>query len=525
MNRFRDPFRNTSEALEALIDFLTLANNLTTESNISKLLTPKEIDDFVSRINSAISIGDNRSVVVVAQPVKQDGVWIIGGYLQEGTNERLVNNRTKQHVLNSRFTAGAILQFDDATVIDFLSILILGRPEPYRNLARTTNQTLVSPVLIMSAKKDGSLYPSNIDLYFQLLPDVERDKLDRYQCSFYNSSTLMWEQTGCSPVRYNVEQKRYECSCNHQTTFALLFVPDLPSSSSLGAQEITSLTCLSISILSFVIVILHSLITRLSNPSVSIEARDLLPMVSSGTTTVLFVLFLALTLTVYHQSPVQSCSVSARALMYLLYFSLILMFCVKTSVGYFNYLRFVRLFPPASFRKLAVFLVFSVFISLLCSSFFIGFDQNSSVTVTRIYVKRICWFTNGFLHYFVTIPIALFLLINTVIIILVAIHIFRFMNSVSDAHQLYERRKRCVLVLLSSCLSQGVGWSCGVLLPVVNLSLAEPMSWIFTILNGLEGFWTILLYWIIRSNQMDRSKRSIAFQHLQKKPIKRPTFK
>ena len=214
-----------------------------------------------------------------------------------------------------------------------------------------------------------------------------------------------------------------------------------------------------------------------------------------------------------------------KCVTYFVYFSLILMFCVKTSVGYFNYLRFVRLFPEPSFRRLTKFLVVSVFIALSCSSFLIGFDQNPSITITQVHSGKICWFTRDVLHYFLTIPLGLFLLANAFMIIRVGKHICRYMRSVSISHQLYERRKRCVIVLLSSCLTQGIGWFSGLFLSLMFPSLALVMSWIFTLLNGLEGLWTIVLYWIIRSQKLDRSNRAAAMKQLLSKPINRIAVK
>ena len=60
-------------------------------------------------------------------------------------------------------------------------------------------------------------------------------------------------------------------------------------------------------------------------------------------------------MTVYNQTPSANetrCFLSSSVLMFFVYFSLIFMFCAKTSVGYFYYLRFVRLFPQPSYRQL-----------------------------------------------------------------------------------------------------------------------------------------------------------------------------
>ena len=484
-----------------------------------------EIDHFIELLSTTISRSNNQSSVIFAKPIQRNGNQLIGVYLQPGKGEFEVTNKTKASVLASNFTAGVIVETESLEKIDFISVAIFAKVTAYQKLAESTHDTLVSPVLVMTAKKNNQPRRSRIHLYFELLANQTRYEAERYTCSFYNTSDRRWESTGCSPVQYDAAHNRFECQCNHQTTFALLLLPNVPDSRHFNAQDIASVSSLSISIVAFVLVIAHSLTSRLSNPWVSIEARDLLPMVSSGTTTLLFILFITLSVTVYLQRLDEQCSISARVLMYFVYFSLILMFSVKTSVGYFNYLRFVRLFPEPSFRRLARFLVASVFIALICSAFFIGFDQSSSFTITRVHSGKLCWFTRDVLHYFLTIPLGLFLLANTFMIICVAKHLFRYTRIVSTSHQLYERRKRCVIVLLSSCLTQGIGWFSGLFLSLMFPSMAVVMSWIFTLLNGLEGLWTIILYWIIRSQKIDRSKRSAAMKALFSKPINRAAVK
>jgi hypothetical protein len=70
--------------------------------------------------------------------------------------------------------------------------------------------------------------------------------------------------------------------------------------------------------------------------------------------------------------------------------------------------------------------------------------------------------------------------------------------------------KRCVLVLLSSCITQGVGWLFGPFISFLNPTGADVLEWFFIVFNGLEGLWSILLYIIIRSQRIDEQKRVTA---------------
>jgi hypothetical protein len=70
--------------------------------------------------------------------------------------------------------------------------------------------------------------------------------------------------------------------------------------------------------------------------------------------------------------------------------------------------------------------------------------------------------------------------------------------------------KRCVLVLLSSCVTQGIGWLFGPFLSFANPTAGQVLEWFFIVFNGLEGLWSILLYIIIRSQRIDEQKRVTA---------------
>jgi hypothetical protein len=185
------------------------------------------------------------------------------------------------------------------------------------------------------------------------------------------------------------------------------------------------------------------------------------------------------------------------------------MFCVKTSIGFFNYLRFVHLFPEPSFRKLYLLLIISFFISIAWTSFAAGFNSNSSFHITQLQGNKLCWFTQDVVYYFMTIPVGIFLILNFITISFVAKRIIDHVRLATSPHQSYDRMQRCVLVLLSSCVTQGLGWLFGPFITFVDSTTANVLGWLFVIFNGLEGLWTILLYIIIRSQHMDEPKRVV----------------
>ncbi|CAF5187697.1 unnamed protein product, partial [Rotaria magnacalcarata] len=132
------------------------------------------------------------------------------------------------------------------------------------------------------------------------------------------------------------------------------------------------------------------------------------------------------------------------------------------------------------------------------------------------YPYQLCWFTRDALYYFMTIPVCIFLLLNLFTIIFVSKHIIAHARNATSRHQSYERMKRCVIILLSSCVTQGIGWLFGPFISFVSPTGGDVLEWFFIIFNGLEGVWSIILYIIIRSQRMEEQKRVTAVVELTK---------
>lgn len=264
----------------------------------------------------------------------------------------------------------------------------------------------------------------------------------------------------------------------------------------------------------------------------TIQANDFLSLLSCATTMVLFIFYIALTLTVFLSRTAQSttmCSLTASVLMFFVYFLVILMFCVKTSVAYFNYIRFVQLFPQPSYRRLHFSLLISLLVAIAWVSFAAGFNSNSQFAITEVNANKICWFTQCVIHYFMTIPIGICLLVNLVIVVLVARRLFYYVKYSTSPHQTFQRMRRCLIVLLASCITQGIGWIVG---PIIALlpekqkdeKSADVFSWFFVVCNGLEGLWCVLLYIFFRQMRIDEQKRLLAAKSLEKKTTKSSTI-
>ena len=517
MNILRNTTNSTVIA-DALSTYLTVTSNSSTSGNPENTLTPNDIDGYMGNINNVnLTRNTPESILVAQQPDQGDGVIVLGVSFTSGVGGEVINNKNKDQALSTSLSTAAVIDPESLDGVTSLNMLIIDKPTAFEKLGNLTNKNLASSVVVAAVKRSSTTSKiMNISLYFSILDEYKPNVSADYLCSFYDNRTNGWNESGCTRPTKNDKLNRFECSCDHLTSFALIWLPKSQSTPYLNAQDIASLVFQSLSILCFLAIIVHGSVSHLLNSSQKMPARDMLPLISCAVTILLFVFYIALGMTVYTRQPESGtrCFPSASVLMFFVYFFLIFMFCVKTSVGYFNYLRFVLLFPEPSFRGLGVMLIISFFISITWVSFAAGFNSNPSLNITQIYLGKICWFTQDVIYYFVTIPACVFLVLNLCTIILVTKRIVGHARNGTSSHQSYERMKRCVVLLLSSCITQGLGWIFGPFITFANPTAGNILEWFFVVFNGLEGLWAILLYVVIRSQRLNEMKRLTAWKEL-----------
>jgi hypothetical protein len=500
---------NATEIASALISYFN-------QTAPTEIVTPEDIEYAVSRLNISVNSSINNGFIMSQPPSANVNNIPVGAIFLSQSGGEIVGQQSQGFDTNTNISVGGVYSFNSYSGIDFLRMLLIDSPNEYRNVTDTQNRTLGSSVVVANVQTNTMQPPSqmNISLYYRIRQDFVSGSIDNINvyCSFYDTDTKSWNDTGCSMPIYNALWDRYECSCNHLTSFALLWLPKTSSSNnSLDAQDIASLVFQSVSILCFLIIMAHALYHRFAKPHTGLRPRDSLPLISNAAAMLLFIFYIALGLTVYTSPITQTtdvCFLSASVLMFFVYFFLILMFCIKTSIAYFNYLNFVHLFPAPSFRQLHITLTASFIISIAYVAFAAGFNSNSSYVITQLYAKKICWFTRSVIHYFVTIPICICLFLNIVMLIFVAKRLIAHArNATASENRPYERMKRCVLILIASCVAQGIGWLLGPFLSFADEETANILGWIFVVCNGLEGFWTVLLYYLLRRMRVDEQKR------------------
>ncbi|CAF3597583.1 unnamed protein product [Rotaria socialis] len=509
---------------DALSLYVASINNANMSRDANSTVSINIIEESLRNLNNtSITISSDTSILI-AQPLNHSSNDILlGARFQRGFSGASVTNSTKDSSLHSNITVAAVIAEQSLLNVKSLQMFIIDKPTMYENVDNKTNKSLASSVVIGSVQPISSTsVPMNISLYFKISPEYQPNVSATYLCSFYDISNSRWNETGCTNPLFNPAFSRYECSCNHLTSFALIWLPQSQIGSygrTMRAADIVSLVFQSVSIVCFLIVIIHSIAVRAMNPSLKFQAINLLPLISAASTTILFIFYIALGMTVYTQTPSENetkCFLNSSVLMFFVYFLLIFMFCTKTSIGYFNYLRFVHLFHEPKLRQLYSLLIISFLVSITWVSFAAGFNANASFSITQLYPYQLCWFTHDVIYYFMTIPVCLFLLLNIFTIIFVSKHIIAHARNATTRHQSYERMKQCVLILLSSCVTQGIGWLFGPFISFVSPTGGDVLEWFFIIFNGLEGVWSIILYIIIQLQGMEEQKRVTAIVELTK---------
>ncbi|CAF5146625.1 unnamed protein product, partial [Rotaria sp. Silwood1] len=230
MRNITDTLRNTTNSsviAENLSSYISLVTNLSATSNSSYALTVGEIDTFVSRINDTnITINTNDSILIAKQPNQGNNITVLGALFTRGIGSQVVNTINKDQVINSNLSTAAIISQQSLTGVTSLSMLIIDKPTTYENIDNSTNKKLASSVIIVAVQRNtSSLLSMNISLYFWVLNEYKPNRVAQYFCSFYDTRSSAWNESGCTKPEYNPTFDRYECSCNHLSTFALLWAP------------------------------------------------------------------------------------------------------------------------------------------------------------------------------------------------------------------------------------------------------------------------------------------------------------
>jgi hypothetical protein len=237
---------NSTVVANALSLYISFVTNAHISSNSNNNLTFNEIDTLVSTMNSVNLIINTKDSFIMTQQINQSqNVFVLGASFNRGIGGQVANSLNRDTVINSAVSIAAIVNNASLAGVTSLNMLIIDKPTAYQNIDNSSNKNLASSVVVVAVQRNSSPSGSmNISLFFQVLNEYTPNVPATYLCSFYDNNTSTWSESGCTKPQYNPSFNRYECSCNHLTTFALLWSPIIPCDSTTQV-ELSNGTCTS----------------------------------------------------------------------------------------------------------------------------------------------------------------------------------------------------------------------------------------------------------------------------------------
>ncbi|UJR26097.1 hypothetical protein I4U23_007443 [Adineta vaga] len=280
---------NSTVVGNSLINYFESVANVTSP-NSNFLITLGRVDGLVDNLNSTnFNVNGTSNFLMVQNRNENDDVKVLGASFQPSIHGQIVNSENKDNILRSNLSCAVVVSNDSIANIQSMSILIINEPSLYKNIDNSTNDTvLLSPIIVASMKRlTGTTSSINISLYFTPLADSPASNNGTFRCSFYDTNTYRWNDSGCTSPTYNEDYKRHECSCSHTTSFALIWLPSSLLKSSgrtFRAADIASLASQSLSIACFLGILAHAFVDRFIRRSILLYATVLLPLISYGST-------------------------------------------------------------------------------------------------------------------------------------------------------------------------------------------------------------------------------------------------
>ena len=384
----RNSTSTDNELVNALSLYLSSITNLTTPLNASTTFSLGEIDALAGDLTSSSLTVNSSTSLIFSFPPKEnpdDNSIVLGGSFKQDQGGRIVDTENQGAIINTNITIAAVFTVSSVLTVTSMRLILISDSTAYAKIDTFTNRTIASSIATAKLRRNNEIVsgPLTLNLYFQVLPTNLAPQVDAdFLCAFFDNTSSRWNDSGCTKPTYNASYARHECVCDHLSSFALVWLPRTPQDPSvaagspvqLKAVDIASLVFQSLSIACFLGVVIHGTVMRVTQPNNFTSPRNLFPLLSCAVTMVLFIFYIALSMTVYtrhHNVPsngtsqgrmlesraspetttrsssnADPCLPHENSLAFFTYFLIILMFCIKTGSGYLNYEHFVRLFPP-----------------------------------------------------------------------------------------------------------------------------------------------------------------------------------
>lgn len=159
--------------------------------------------------NDRIVLAEHSYLIDLPTTQYQDSVT--GILFKENYGSQTIFSSNQAVLLNSSFVAA--LNYDSQSVANAsrLRAIVINEPNDYRKITDSSNQMLVSPVIVANLKpKTFFDSRANVSLVFQ--PKITGIPDSQLVCAYYNEISSSWNSSSCSsPVK---RLDRYECSCS-----------------------------------------------------------------------------------------------------------------------------------------------------------------------------------------------------------------------------------------------------------------------------------------------------------------------
>ncbi|XP_053868445.1 adhesion G protein-coupled receptor E5-like [Malaclemys terrapin pileata] len=327
---------------------------------------------------------------------------------------------------------------------------------------------------------------------------VPENKTDmRLLCAYWKPDSRRWATDGCTLQKLNTTITR--CQCNHLTSFAVLMafyeLEDWTLDLITKVGLVISLLCLLLSIITFLFC------RALKGPRTTIHLHLCLA------------LFIAYTVFLTSTSSTGNrvvCGVVAG----LLHYFFLAAFCWMCLEGAELYLLVVQVFTPHGLRRRYMFLLGYGVPALIVGV--------SAATYSEGYgTARHCWLSleKKFIWSFLA-PVCSIIAVNAVIFVVTVWKLsLKFADINPDMSQLKKLRVLTITAIAQLCVL-GTTWIFG-LFQFNQRSLV--VSYIFTILNSLQGLFIFLLHCLLKKQVRDEYRRWLSCGGL-KRPAKYSKF-
>ena len=155
---------------------------------------------------------------------------VLGATFDNVQGGKVIRNEEELRSADTSITVAAFITKGSLPANSYVNMLIINDPTSFKNADNQTEKRVGSSIIIAAVNpKPTSSAQTNITLLFRVLPQFTFSDDGDYRCHFFDTHTSQWNDSGCKVTFKNESDNTYICSCNHLTSFALIWSPAIPT--------------------------------------------------------------------------------------------------------------------------------------------------------------------------------------------------------------------------------------------------------------------------------------------------------